>query len=178
MLARVLAMLAVTVSLAACSSDSSYTDPNVGGSGKPMLGEAAGDGSADASMSDKGTDLGYAAGSKEEFENVVGSKVWFGYDQSSLGSDGMATLDKQAEWLNKYSSINVTVEGHCDERGTREYNLALGERRAAAVRNYLVSKGIAGSRVKTISYGKERPEVLGADDMSWSKNRRGVTVID
>jgi peptidoglycan-associated lipoprotein len=177
MLARIFAMLALTLSVAACSSDS-VTDPNVGGAGKPMLGEASGDGSTDASVSDRGTDLGYAAGSKEEFENVVGSKMYFDYDQSSIGSDAMATLDKQAEWLGKYSSINVTVEGHCDERGTREYNLALGERRASAIRNYLVGKGVDGSRVKTISYGKERPEVLGSDDTSWAKNRRGVTVVE
>ena len=91
--------------------------------------------------------------------------------------DSQATLDRQAAWLQKYPSVRVSIEGHCDERGTREYNLALGERRASATKDYLVARGIDGGRISTISYGKEKPVALGNDKASWSQNRRGVTVV-
>jgi peptidoglycan-associated lipoprotein len=117
-------------------------------------------------------------GSKEEFVAEVGDRVFFGFDKSDLSSDAQATLDRQAAWLKKYPSARVTVEGHCDERGTREYNLALGERRSAAVRDYLVARGVDESRVETISFGKERPVAFGNDEAAWSQNRRGVTVIN
>ena len=92
-------------------------------------------------------------------------------------AEAQQTLTHQAEWLKQYSKVNVTVEGHCDERGTREYNLALGERRAAAAKKYLVGTGIAANRISTISYGKERPAVIGSDESAWSQNRRAVTVV-
>ncbi len=107
----------------------------------------------------------------------VGDRVFFALDKSVLSSDAQATLDKQAAWLKANTSTNVVVEGHSDERGTREYNLALGERRATAAKNYLVSAGVAASRVSTVSYGKERPAVDGHDESSWAQNRRAVTVI-
>ncbi len=116
-------------------------------------------------------------GTQEDLVVNVGDRVFFAFNQSDLSSEARATLDRQAAWLKKYGSIKVTVEGHCDERGTREYNLALGERRATAVKNYLVADGIPAARVKTISYGKERPAVLGSNEAAWAQNRRGVTVV-
>jgi peptidoglycan-associated lipoprotein len=116
-------------------------------------------------------------GSQEDLVQNVGDRVFFDYDSASIDGTSQATLEKQAAWLKQYSSINVTVEGHCDERGTREYNLALGERRAAAAKKYLVGLGVAASRISTISYGKERPAVVGSDESSWSQNRRAVTVV-
>jgi peptidoglycan-associated lipoprotein len=104
-------------------------------------------------------------------------RVSFNFDQSAVRPDGRETLNRQAEWLKKYPNYQITIEGHCDERGTREYNLALGERRATAVRQYLIAQGIPAQRVKTISYGKERPDAIGSDEGSWARNRRGVTTL-
>jgi len=116
-------------------------------------------------------------GSIAEFRQNVGDRVFFDTDQSTIREDARATLGRQAEWLKRYGNYGITIEGHCDERGTREYNLALGERRATAVRQYLVAQGIPAERIKTLSYGKERPDVVGSDEGSWSRNRRGVTVL-
>jgi peptidoglycan-associated lipoprotein len=116
-------------------------------------------------------------GTQEDMVVNVGDRVFFGFDKSDLSAEARATLDRQVAWLKKYSSIKVMVEGHCDERGTREYNLALGERRATAAKNYLVAEGVSAGRVKTISYGKERPAVLGSNEAAWAQNRRGVTVV-
>jgi peptidoglycan-associated lipoprotein len=116
-------------------------------------------------------------GTQEDLVVNVGDRVFFEFNESDLTAEARATLDRQSAWLKKYSSVSVTIEGHCDERGTREYNLALGERRATAVKNYLVADGIGASRVKTISYGKERPAVLGHNEAAWAQNRRGVTVV-
>jgi len=104
-------------------------------------------------------------------------RVFFEYDSSELTAHARATLGKQADWLKHYPQIKVQVQGHCDERGTREYNLALGERRANAVKNYLVALGVPASRLSTISYGKERPAVVGNGEQFWSQNRRGVLVV-
>lgn len=106
----------------------------------------------------------------------VTDRVFFAYDSSVLTGEAQATLEAQASWL-RTSGKSVVVEGHCDERGTREYNLALGERRAAAAKSYLVSLGISSGSVSTVSYGKERPAVLGSDESAWGKNRRAVTVL-
>ena len=116
-------------------------------------------------------------GSIADFQQNVGDRVYFDYDSAVVRPDGRATLDKQVAWLQKYGNYQVTIEGHCDERGTREYNLALGERRANAVRQYLAAQGLPAQRVKTISYGKERPEVVGSDEGAWARNRRGVTTL-
>ena len=116
-------------------------------------------------------------GSQEDLAQNVGDRVFFEFDQSNLRADAQATLGRQAEWLKKYPNNIVTLEGHCDERGTREYNLALGERRASAARDYLVSMGIDASRISTISYGKERPVALCSDESCWSQNRRAVTMV-
>ncbi|WP_136163736.1 peptidoglycan-associated lipoprotein Pal [Sphingomonas flavalba] len=117
-------------------------------------------------------------GSREDFlQKVQSDRVHFALDSSDLDGESRAILDSQAQWLNQYGNVRITIEGHCDERGTREYNLALGERRANAAKNYLAAAGISASRINVISYGKERPEATGSDEASWAQNRRAVTVI-
>ncbi len=119
-----------------------------------------------------------APGSLQDLIAQVGSdRVFFGYDTADLDATAQDTLKKEASWLQKNTSVKISIEGHCDERGTREYNLALGDRRAEAVKSYLANSGVARARITTISYGKERPEIVGSDDTSYAKNRRGVTVI-
>jgi peptidoglycan-associated lipoprotein len=124
---------------------------------------------------------GYGAsgpGSVQEFNQTVGDRVFFDTDQTDLSATNQATLDKQAAWLNQYGKYSFTIEGHADERGTREYNFALGSRRAQAVHDYLAAKGISPSRMRTISYGKERPVAVCDDISCWSQNRRAVTVLN
>lgn len=118
-----------------------------------------------------------APGSQDDLEVNVGDRVFFGYDSFTLTPEAISQLELQAQWMRQYPSVNIAVEGHADERGTREYNLALGDKRANAVKNYLVSLGVSPMRVQTISYGKERPEMLGSNSESWAKNRRGVTTV-
>jgi len=120
---------------------------------------------------------GSGPGSIQEFAASVGDRVFFDTDVTDLSDKAQATLDKQAAWLNQYNRYNFTIEGHADERGTREYNFALGSRRAEAVKDYLIAKGVAASRIKTISYGKERPVAVCNDISCWSQNRRAVTVL-
>lgn len=120
---------------------------------------------------------GVAPGSQEDLEITVGDRVFFGYDSAVLDQQATNTLDRQAVWLQRYPDITVTIEGHADERGTREYNLALGDRRATSVRNYLIALDIPPSRINAISYGEERPAVDGRDEAAWAKNRRAVTVV-
>ncbi len=119
-----------------------------------------------------------AAGTQEDLNVNIGDRVFFGYDRYDLSSEGRDILAAQATWLQQYDSLYVTVEGHADERGTREYNLALGERRANSVKNYLVALGVSPSRINVISYGKERPAVPGSNESAWSQNRRGVTIVE
>jgi peptidoglycan-associated lipoprotein len=126
-------------------------------------------------------DLGLGAatpGSAQDFTVNVGDRIFFDTDSSVIRADAQQTLSKQAQWLNQYGNYAITIEGHADERGTREYNLALGARRAAATRDFLVSRGVAGKRLKTISYGKERPVAVCDDISCWSQNRRAVTVLN
>jgi peptidoglycan-associated lipoprotein len=117
-------------------------------------------------------------GSQQDFVVNVGDRVFFETDSSELTEQARATLDKQAQWLGNYNRYNFTIEGHADERGTREYNIALGARRAQTVREYLVSRGVSAQRMRTISYGKERPVAVCDDISCWSQNRRAVTVLD
>ncbi len=117
-------------------------------------------------------------GSQQDFVVNVGDRVFFETDSSELTPQARETLDKQAQWLNNYSRYAFTIEGHADERGTREYNIALGARRAQTVREYLVSRGVSVQRMHTISYGKERPVAVCDDISCWSQNRRAVTVLD
>ncbi len=116
-------------------------------------------------------------GSARDFTVNVGDRVFFTTDSTSLTAEARQTLDKQAAWLGRYSSYRITIEGHADERGTREYNLALGARRAASTRDYLSSRGVSRARIKTISFGKERPVAVCNDISCWSQNRRAVTVL-
>ena len=147
--------------------------------------DASGSGStsSDSTVSAEGTisetsGSGIISGSQEDLIVNVGDRVYFGYDSSDLDSDALELLQDQVAWLKQNSNVSVTIEGHCDERGTREYNLALGEKRAQAVKNYLIGLGINPDRVSTISYGKERPAVVGSNDGAWAQNRRSVTLVN
>ncbi len=159
---RFLSIVAAAALLAACESAPSDTGAK-GGAGQTTTPVAA---------------KGIMKGSKEDFIANVGDRVFFDFDKSTLRADAKATLDKQAAWLKAYPNYAMTIEGHADERGTREYNLALGEKRANSVAQYLKAAGIAAARVKVVSYGKERPVALGSNDAAWSQNRRGVTVLN
>ena len=130
-------------------------------------------GGADGAMANAAT-----PGSQQDFVVNVGDRVFFESDQTELSPQAIATLEKQAQWLQSYNRYAFTIEGHADERGTREYNIALGARRAQSVRSYLASRGIDPSRMRTISYGKERPVAVCNDISCWSQNRRAVTVLN
>jgi peptidoglycan-associated lipoprotein len=143
----------------------------------------SGSSSSESDVSSEGTitettGSGIVSGSQEDLIVNVGDRVFFGYDSSDLDSDALELLQDQVAWLKQNSDVTVTIEGHCDERGTREYNLALGEKRAQAVKNYLIGLGINPDRVSTISYGKERPAVVGSNDGAWAQNRRSVTIVN
>ena len=146
--------------------------------------DASGSGStsSDSSVTDgsitETAGSGIVSGSQEDLIVNVGDRVYFGYDSSDLDSDALELLQDQVAWLKQNSGVSVTIEGHCDERGTREYNLALGEKRAQAVKNYLIGLGVSPDRVSTISYGKERPAVVGSNDGAWAQNRRSVTIVN
>ncbi|MGB0671928.1 MAG: peptidoglycan-associated lipoprotein Pal [Rhodospirillales bacterium] len=163
MTTKLLSVLAAVFLLAACASDSS-TGSSATGSGGGANGGSGSAGSA-------------APGSYEDLVANVGDRVFFGYDSYALSADARKTLEKQAAWLARFPAVKITVEGHCDERGTREYNLALGERRANAVKDYLVALGVNAGRVTTISYGKEQPVAFGSTEAAWTQNRRGVTTL-
>ena len=136
-----------------------------------------GDVDAASSSTSSGSDSSITAGTQEDLIVNVGDRVFFEFDSSELTVDAQATLDAQAAWLMQYPDTNITIEGHADERGTREYNLALGDKRAFAVYSYLAQAGIDTNRMEYISWGKERPEVVGSDETAYSQNRRGVTTV-
>jgi peptidoglycan-associated lipoprotein len=152
--ARFAAMLVAGLALGACANNPNNTTANSGYPGNA------------------------APGSPQDFVVNVGDRVFFETDSSELTPQAAATLDKQAQWLGRYNRYAFTVEGHADERGTREYNIALGARRAQAVRDYLTSRGVEANRMRTISYGKERPVAVCNDISCWSQNRRSVTVLN
>jgi len=114
---------------------------------------------------------------QEDLVVNVGDRVFFDFDKSDLRPDAIDQLNRQSDWMKTNGSITVVIEGHCDERGTREYNLALGDRRASSAKQYLESMGVSGGRMETISYGKERPAVLGSNEDAWAQNRRAVMVV-
>ena len=116
-------------------------------------------------------------GSEEDLVANVGDRVFYEFNRSSLSDDARSTLDKQATWLSKYGSVNVQIAGNCDERGTEEYNLALGNRRANATASYLKAKGVAAARMTTISYGKDRPTTQGSNEQAWAQNRNAITSV-
>jgi peptidoglycan-associated lipoprotein len=121
---------------------------------------------------------GYAPGSQQDLAATAGDRVFFAYDRSDISPEGQQILQRQAEWLKRYPNVTVTIEGHCDERGTREYNLALGQRRASAVKSVLVALGVPAGRIQTISYGKERPIVVGSNEEAYAQNRVGITTVN
>ncbi|KIZ44347.1 MULTISPECIES: peptidoglycan-associated lipoprotein Pal [Rhodopseudomonas] len=153
---KLAAVLAVALSMGACANQNP-----LGGAG------------ADGSLAGAAT-----PGSQQDFVVNVGDRVFFESDQTELSPQAIATLEKQAQWLRSYNRYSFTIEGHADERGTREYNIALGARRAQSVRTFLASRGIDPSRMRTISYGKERPVAVCNDISCWSQNRRAVTVLN
>jgi peptidoglycan-associated lipoprotein len=149
---RAFALVTLLVAVAACSRTPATGVGNLGPNGGPP-------------------------GSQQEFLVTVGDRVFFETDSSALTPEAQATLDKQAVWLNKYGNYRILIEGHADERGTREYNIALGARRASVVVNYLVSRGVNAQRITSKSFGKERPVAICNDISCWSQNRRAVTVV-
>jgi peptidoglycan-associated lipoprotein len=149
----------------------------VGALGAGGAGGAGGVGGGAGAMNGR-TNVPGGPGSQQDLATNVGDRVFFGYDQVDLTAEARATLDRQAQWLKQYGNVSVTIEGHSDERGTREYNLALGDRRATATKNYLVARGISPNRVATLSYGKERPAIGASGDQAWAQNRRAVTQVN
>jgi peptidoglycan-associated lipoprotein len=120
---------------------------------------------------------GVTPGSQEDLVANVGDRVFFAFDQARLSGDDQGTLDRQSQWLQRYPQVNVQLAGNCDERGTEEYNLALGQRRANAARDYLVARGVSSGRIATISYGKDRPVAQGDDEQAWAQNRNAITSV-
>ncbi len=193
MIKRLLTICAATMLLAACETASTDSNEVVGSSSAASSGSDAA-ASASSNTSDGSTsassEASEASGSSgstsadsdmqtpDEMLAKVGSTVYFGYDESTLSAEAQATLDRQAAFLKANPTIRIVIEGHCDERGTREYNLALGDRRASAARDYLVAKGVNASRLTTISFGKERPAVGGSNDTSYALNRRSMSKIN
>jgi len=158
---------ASTLALVACSDDDAKTAMTT--TAPPAQSSTTTDRSV--------TQTGYEPGSQGDLEANAGSRIYFGYDEYNLDDRAQDTLSKQAQWLKRYPNKSFTVEGHADERGTREYNLALGARRAESVRNYLIGRGVSAGRIDTISFGKERPIAAGASEDSWARNRNGHTAI-
>ena len=193
MLQRLIALAAVAFFVAACetasqtstdsagesssstASSSASTSSSSGSSGSSSSGSS---GSSSSSSSGTASSSSAAVDSAADKLAAVGNTVYFGYDSAVLDGNSQATLFRQAAFLKGNPSLTVTIEGHCDERGTREYNLALGERRAAAARDYLLAQGVDPARIRVISYGKERPVAAGSNETSWSKNRRAATVLN
>ena len=163
---KVVMAISAVLLLAACSSKPAATG-NADTSG----------GTATTAPTTAVAPQGPAAGSVEEFTTSIGDRVYFGFDRYDLTAEAQAQLQKIAAWLKTYPQYRFVIEGHCDDRGTREYNLALGERRANSAKNYLIALGIDANRMQTISYGKERPAVIGSNEDAWAKNRRAVMVF-
>jgi peptidoglycan-associated lipoprotein len=163
---RFISVLAALVLLAACETSPEGAG-NAGGAGG-----AGGAGNSSPGLPSP------RMGSAEDFVVNVGDRVFFGFNKYTLKPQARKTLQRQAAWLKKFPALTIAIEGHCDERGTREYNLALAERRANSAKNYLVALGVNPNRVKVISYGKERPAVAGSNEAAWSQNRRSVTVVN
>ena len=179
MFQRLLALFSVAFLFAACETASNVTGDSASGSSSSS---AAGSASASASASEAATAPSSTTSATQMSDAQklaqVGNTVYFGFDSAELNGKAQATLDRQAAFLNVNPALVVIVEGHADERGTREYNLALGDRRATAVRDYLLAKGLNSARIRTVSYGKERPAVSGSNEDSWEKNRRSATVLN
>tara|TARA_Y100001970_G_C14258231_1_gene877254 strand:+ start:2195 stop:2743 length:549 start_codon:yes stop_codon:yes gene_type:complete len=178
--AKFLIPLAIVVIFAAACQSTPDEKVSVSGDSSSNIAEDSSiSGSSEASIDS--SDLDPSApkpGTQEDLVQNVGDRIFFDLDSAVLSPQSRGILEKQAEWLRLFPDLSLTIEGHCDERGTREYNLALGERRASAVRSYLIALGVEGQRLNTISYGKERPYALGHDEEAWNLNRRSVSVIN
>ncbi len=161
-----IAMIAATALLAACSTASDTS------------GTASASGSAAGAVSGAGAGTRIMPGSQQDLQQNAGDRIFFATDESTITSEGREILVRQAEWLKRYPAVTITIEGHCDERGVREYNLALGERRANMARQVLLALGVDPGRVATTSYGKERPAVIGSNEAAWAQNRRAVTIVN
>ncbi len=171
----VAALAAALVLSSGCAKKKPAQLPPAPESGAGIGAEGAGAGAGSGAGTVGGAAL---PGSRADFlQNVTADRVYFATDSHTIDPEARAVLDTQAAWLQRNSGVRVTIEGHADERGTREYNLALGDRRANSAKNYLASRGIAESRMTTISWGKERPDAVGSDESAWARNRRAVTVI-
>ena len=180
MVQRLIAIFSAAFLLAACETASTTSSDSASDSASSS---AAGSSSASASSSDSSTSASSsssAANALSPAEKLakVGNTVFFDFDSAALSYDAQVTLSRQAAFLQLNPEAVVVVEGHCDERGTREYNLALGDRRASAARDFLLAKGIDAARIRTVSYGKERPAMLGSNEEAWAKNRRAATVLN
>jgi peptidoglycan-associated lipoprotein len=167
----ILCALALAVSLAACSSGDSGVSTGAGGANGQY--GAGGPGGAGVG----GSASNATPGSEEDLVQAVGDRIFFATDQSTLSDDARATLDRQAAWLQRYPTVSVVIVGNCDERGTEEYNLALGQRRANADREYLVAHGLDPARIRLISYGKDRPTDPSSAPEAWAKNRNAITMV-
>jgi len=178
MIATSLRLSAVLLLLAGCTSTADEaphgSSTGVTAAGAPATTTGGGAGGAIGSSDLAGQP---APGTQEDLEVAVGDRVFFAYDSAVLSPVAIETLDRQGAWLQQYPDVIVTIEGHADERGTREYNLALGDRRATAVRNYLMALNVSADRILTISYGEERPADSANDETAWAKNRRAVAVV-
>ncbi len=171
--------LLAAFALAACESMPEESASSTGDGGETTQSSTADTGGSNQDTQVAALDpTGPIPGSQEDLVQNVGDRVFFAFDSAVLTPEARRTLERQAEWLTLFPEVDLTIEGHCDERGTREYNLALGERRANAMSDYLVSLGVSSSRLRTISYGKERPYALGHNEEAWSLNRRSVAVIN
>ena len=175
---KIVLLMLVGLGLAACETTSTDTGAASGSGATGASGAPATPSVSTDQLSSLSRPTGPRPGTQEDLVTNVGDRVFFDFDSIQLRADARSTLEKQAEWLKQNRNVAITVEGHADERGTREYNLALGERRAIAIRDYLVALGIEQRRMKTISYGKERPVDPTSIDTAWQKNRRGVLVVN
>ena len=164
--------------VAACETAPEETASTAGAGAAAETTTSAGVSGEAVSAQPSTSTAGPTPGTQEDLVVNVGDRVFFDFDKAVIMAAAEKTLKRQAAWMKQYGGVTVTVEGHCDERGTREYNLALGERRANAVKNYLVALGVDAGRIATISYGKERPEALGHNEAAWSQNRRSVTAVN
>jgi peptidoglycan-associated lipoprotein len=160
---RSMTLLAAVLLVAACAGN------------QENKGEATGNGGAATPPTQTTT---ATPGSEQDLVQNVGDRVFFDFDKSDIKAEGRQTLQRQADWLKKYPNVTVTIAGNCDDRGTREYNLALGERRASAAKKALVALGVPANRISTISYGKERPSVVGDNEAAWAQNRNAITSVN
>ena len=182
MMKKYVSLAVVVLMLGACSTTMSEEDAAsdkrvTAGEREPITGQKQQQGIGRTDVRSRVEQGQVTPGTQKALEEKVGARVYFGTDKHSLGAEARSTLKKQARWLERHPDLEVAVEGHTDERGTREYNLALGERRANAARNYLIALGISADRIETVSYGKERPAAMGSNPQAWAKNRRAVTVV-